>query len=205
MLSSEEERSAVASAAATANAASDKGINKADGTMDVDTAPVYAIPTTAVDYLLVSPREVESWLLSLAIRILWRSSRFEEAYALSEKALSILDAHLSECGTATTSIVSTVTVGGGIDGKRAILAGPGGLHPLLARLLRYRNLTIESLPNAFRKSAISAELRPELANRHTLACLRRDGDVSSTVLNLMLRDLLNADQGELEVKCSWIN
>ncbi|KAL7464127.1 hypothetical protein ACHAXS_004461, partial [Conticribra weissflogii] len=29
-----------------------------------------------------------------------------------------------------------------------------------------------------------------------MACLRRDADVSSTVLNLMLRDLLNADQVE---------
>ena len=86
----------------------------------------------------------------------------------------ILDAHLKECGEE---------------------GGDGGLHPLLARLLRYRSLTIESFDGVEKKTALMAEKRGELAMRHRMACLRRDGDVSATVLNLMLRDLLNADQG----------
>jgi hypothetical protein len=40
-------------------------------------------------------------------------------------------------------------------------------------------------------------LRSELVTAHRLACLRRDVDTQSTVLNLLLRELLAADQGEL--------
>ena len=175
MLVSAEKRLAFGSAATT-TAAGD------NGGMEIDTAPAATMESS---YLRLAHREVESWLFSLAIRILWRAHRFEEAYALSEKGLAILDSHLAECDNIGIGSVNAVG-----DGNTS-----GGLHPLLARLLRYRSLTIESLPMS-QRSAIAAAKRSDLAHRHRMACLRRDSDVSCTVLNLMLRDLMHADQGE---------
>ena len=124
---------------------------------------------------------MESWLISLAVRLAWRSGDIEVAYDLATGGMGILDAHLAD----TTG--SSSADGGG--------AAVGGLHPLLARLLRYRSLVVESYPPGPR-SALVAHHRPDLASRHTRAVLRRDPDVSSTVLNAMLRDLLAGDQIE---------
>ncbi|KAL7552077.1 hypothetical protein ACHAWF_015293 [Thalassiosira exigua] len=126
-------------------------------------------------YLAKAGREVEAWLLSLAARIHWRAGNAQSAHDWSQKGLNVLDAHLSECSAS-----------GGDS---------GALYPLLARLLRYRSLALESLPAA-KRTALVASQRPELAGRHTTAVLRRDADVSATVINVMLRDLLDADQVE---------
>ena len=54
---------------------------------------------------------------------------------------------------------------------------------------------MESLPTNVRSELI-ANQRSELASRHTMAVLRKDSDVSATVLNIMLHDLLEGDQIE---------
>mmetsp|Transcript_23916 Transcript_23916/g.49515 ORF Transcript_23916/g.49515 Transcript_23916/m.49515 type:complete len:584 (-) Transcript_23916:226-1977(-) len=195
-LCSEEERRKAA-VVSPPNDAADGAKNAASGKDDVkmDVDPP-AAATSSENYLIASPREAESWLLSLAVRIQWRASLFVEAYQLSEKALMVLDAHLKECQIDNST---TVMVGGASTtekGFAGLLAGPGGLYPLQARLLRYRSLTMESLTDVAQKTGLIAEKRVELATRHRMACLRRDADVSSTVMNLMLRDLLNADQVE---------
>jgi len=151
-----------------------------DAAADETTAEV---PTAPPTYLVRSQREVESWLASLAVRVLWRSGSFSEAYDWSEKGLKIIDAHLAD-----------ISPTGGIGGT-GIGGGAGGLYPLLSRLLRYRSLTLESLPPAARSSLV-ASLRPDLAGRHTTAVLRRDADVMAVALNAMLRDLLEGDQVE---------
>lgn len=127
-------------------------------------------------YLVKSAREVESWLVTLATRIQWRAKNYEAAYEWSGKGLKILDAHLGEVTSSSSDSV-------------------GGLYPLLARLLRYRSLTLESLPENTRSAHVATQ-RSELAGRHTTSVLRRDADVSATVLNIMLRDLLAGDQVE---------
>jgi len=131
------------------------------------------------NHLKLTCREVESWLLTLAVRIYWRAGQFQQAYELITKALQILDAHLAD---------STA----------------GGLYPLLARMLRYRSLIMESLllPSTEDQSSSNTyaklcnETRTELATRHTHAVLRRDADVSATILNLHLRELLLSDRVE---------
>lgn len=135
----------------------------------------------ASHYLSKSAREVESWLISLTIRVLWRSSNINAAYDWTIKGLSILDAHLSDVERESTN-----NTGGG---------GMGGLYPLLARLLRYRSLVLDTLPPS-QRSALVASHRPELANRYTTSVLRQDVDVSATVINITLRDLLIGDQIE---------
>mmetsp|Transcript_13878 Transcript_13878/g.29743 ORF Transcript_13878/g.29743 Transcript_13878/m.29743 type:complete len:591 (+) Transcript_13878:51-1823(+) len=156
--------------------------NKADDEKDKEAMEEDEVKDEAtpppITYLVKSAREVESWLVTLAIRIQWRAKNHQVAYEWTGKGLNIMDAHLGECSSATAG-----------DG------GVGGLYPLLARLLRYRSLALESLPVAAR-SALVASHRPELAGRHTTAVLRRDADVSAVVLNIMLRDLLEGDQVE---------
>eukprot|EP00986_Skeletonema_menzelii_P009518 scaffold4349_cov150-Skeletonema_menzelii.AAC.4 len=133
------------------------------------------------DYLTLTCREVESWLITLAVRIYWRAGQFQEAYELITKGLQILDAHLVESDNTTA-------------------AGAGGLYPLLARMLRYRSLIMESLIEKNEPTSNYAKLcnetRIELASRHTHAVLRRDADVSATILNLHLRELLLSDRVE---------
>lgn len=135
---------------------------------------------TTPDYLKLTCREVESWLLTLAVRIYWRASQFQQAYELITKGLQILDAHLAEETEPTTT---------------------GGLYPLLARMLRYRSLIMESLlllqtQDQSTYSKLCNDTRTELATRHTHAVLRRDADVSATILNLHLRELLLSDRVE---------
>ena len=154
---------------------------------DKDEAAAVTETETPPLYLEKSQREIESWLITLAIRIQWRaasSSSSESstlaAYELSEKGLKILDAHLADCGDVTFNVPGSSV---------------GGLYPLLARLLRYRSLTLEVLSPS-QRSALVAHHRTELASRHTMAVLRKDTDVTATVLNIMLHDLLAGDQIE---------
>lgn len=155
------------------------------GEMDVD------IPTRS--YLVKTPREIEAYLLSLAIRSLWRSNRYVEAYQLSNKALLIVDAHMKEC----EGVISAASGGQG---------GVGGMYPLRARLVRYRSLVLESLlASAGSGSGEVSEVsgvREDLATRYRMAVLAKDGDGLCTVLNLMLRDLLRGNQGKFIMSCS---
>lgn len=65
--------------------------------------------------------EVETWLLSLAVRILWKQSNHTQAYALVTQGISTLVVYLEH-------------------------KTKNSLFPLLARLYRYRSLVAESLP-----------------------------------------------------------
>ena len=120
-------------------------------------------------YLVESPRECEGYLLSLAIRTLYHSQKYTEAYELSNKTLLILDAHLKEC-------------------EHKIAGNVGGLYPLRSRVIRYRSLVGEKL---------GVSVREDLAGRYRSAVLAKDSDGICTVLNLMLRDLLEGDQGKI--------
>lgn len=123
-----------------------------------------------------SEREVESWLISLAVRLLWKEEKFSEAFELSQKGVSILSGHIKGARVVT--------------GMGASVAS---LFPLLARMYRFRSLVADSLSS---DPTIALTLREDMVNAHGMACLRRDVDTQATLLNLMLHDLLNASQVE---------
>lgn len=134
--------------------------------------------TKAPEYIsMASRREVESWLLSLQVRILWKENKFTEAMALVEQGIAIL---LEQVTIAAKKVTSTA--------GRSV----SSLFPLLARLYRYRSLVADSMKDP----SITLGLRQVMAKAHNMACLRRDVDSQSTLLNLMLRDLLLHSQGE---------
>jgi hypothetical protein len=124
-----------------------------------------------------SEREVESWLISLAVRLLWKDGKYQEAFALSQNGINILISHLDEASLRITSASSAST---------------SSLFPLLARMFRLRSLAAESLEDP----AINANLRVDMAKAHNMATLRRDVDSQATLLNCMLRDLLRNKQGK---------
>lgn len=125
---------------------------------------------TVSPYLSTAFREVESWLLTLAVRLLWRKKEFEKAMELANKGIEIL----------STYIESSLSVTMGRD--------PAALFPLLARMHRYRALVAEIMPGV--------SIRDSMVNAHSVACLRRDVDSQATLLNLILRDLLCCNQVE---------
>jgi hypothetical protein len=128
------------------------------------------------DYLsLASSREVESWLLTLQVRILWKEEKFVDAMALVEKGIAILLKHLDSASKKITSVVGVSIT---------------SLFPLLARLYRYRSLVADAVkdPNN------TLYLRGDMSKAHNMACLSRDVDSQATLLNLMLRDLLQHSQ-----------
>jgi hypothetical protein len=124
-----------------------------------------------------SEREVESWLISLAVRLLWKDGKYQEAFALSQNGINILISHLDEASLRITSASSAST---------------SSLFPLLARMFRLRSLAAESLADP----AINANLRVDMAKAHNMATLRRDVDSQATLLNCMLRDLLQNKRGK---------
>lgn len=126
---------------------------------------------------MASSREVESWLLSLQVRLLWKEEKFSDAMALVEKGIAMLLNHLNVASQKMTSAV-----------------GVSSLFPLLARLYRYRSLVADAVkdPNT------TLHLRGEMSKAHNMACLRRDFDSQATLLNLMLRDLLQHSQSECD-------
>lgn len=125
--------------------------------------------TTFLSY--ASTREVESWLVSLSARVLFREKKYDEAYQMVEEGIAGLLKHLddSKRSSAPSSTSSS-----------------SSLYPLLARMYRYRSLVAESLNDETK----TVQIRENLAEAHVLATLRRDVDTQATVLNLMLRDLL---------------
>jgi len=120
-----------------------------------------------------SCREVEGWLLSLAVRLLYQEKDFEKASSYCEAALVIVQKRLDEA--------SAATVGGSAS----------SLYPILARLYRYQALVAEHST-----TSTTTACRSRWMDAHRMACLRRDTDTSATLLNLLLRDLLHADQVE---------
>lgn len=142
--------------------------------MEVDSAPARESPgflSTA------SMREVESWLISLTVRILWKEKKFAEAFALVQKGIDILLSHIETASTNLTSLSGVST---------------SSLFPPLARMYRYRSLVAEAMGDV----ATTTSLREDLVKAHNLACLRRDVDSQATLLNLMLRDLLIHSQSK---------
>jgi len=131
------------------------------------------------DYLsAASRREVESWLLSLQVRLLWKGGKLVEAMELVEQGIAILLEHVTIAAKKVTSTLGSGSV--------------SSLFPLLARLYRYRSL----IADAMKDPSTTIRLRTVLAKAHNMACLRRDVDSQATLLNLMLRDLLEHSQVE---------
>jgi hypothetical protein len=133
--------------------------------------------TAAVYLTSASEREVESWLISLAVRLLWKDGKYPEAFKLSQDGIDIIMSHLDQASLRITSVSS---------------ASSSSLFPLLARMYRLRSLAAESQGDA----AIAAHLRVDMAKAHNMATLRRDVDSQATLLNCMLRDLLRNKQGK---------
>jgi hypothetical protein len=124
-----------------------------------------------------SSREVESWLMSLSIRLLWKENKHTDTFDLVQRGITILLDHLNVASTKLTSISGAST---------------GSLFPLLARMYRYRSLVAEGLKD----TEIDASLRQDMVKAHNMACLRRDVDSQATLLNIMLADLLNHSQSK---------
>jgi hypothetical protein len=145
-----------------------------DGAMDVDSSE-----SKKLGFLTIaSSREVESWLISLSVRLLWKEKKLTEAFDLVQKGIAILLEHLNVASTNLTSLSGVST---------------SSVFPTLARMYRYRSLVVEAMKN----DGITASLRQDMVKAHNLACLRRDVDSQATLLNLMLRDLLLHSQSKL--------
>lgn len=127
-----------------------------------------------------SSREVESWLISLAVRLLWREKKFSEALDLAQKGISVITAHLEEASRKITSVSA---------------ASAASLFPLLARMYRLRSLVAESLDDP----SVNASLRVDMTKAYNVASLRRDVDTQATLLNCLLRDLLRDSQGKRSI------
>lgn len=123
-----------------------------------------------------SAREVESWLISLALRLLWKQGKFTEAFDVAEKGIAIILSHLEEASLRITS---------------SAVGSASSLFPLLARIFRLRSLVAESINSP----SIDMKMRADMAKSHSMATLRRDVDSQATLLNCMLRDLLRHSQG----------
>jgi 26S proteasome regulatory subunit N3 len=134
-------------------------------------------PTDEGYLTVASCREVESWFISLSIRLLRKEGEFSDAFALVQKGILILLEHLN---VASTNPVSSSGV------------SSSSLFPLLARMYRYRSLVTDVLKD----QAINATLRQDMAKAHNMACLRRDVDCQATLLNLMLQDLIVHSQSK---------
>jgi hypothetical protein len=131
-----------------------------------------------------SIREIESWLISLAVRLLWKEGRFAESFDLCQQGISIVMAHLEHASLNITS---------------ASAGSASSLFPLLARFYRLRSLVSESMTEET-KSILG--LQSEMARAHNMASVRRDVDSQATLLNCMLRDLLYHSQGRLSIVCN---
>lgn len=132
-----------------------------------------------VKYLVASAREVEAYLFSLAVRIFWSQNNMNQAMDLSVKAIQIVSLYIEESEASPHGNTGT--------------GSATGLFPVLARLYRYQGLVAESVGGM---TLMQGPRREQLVHAHRMAVMRRDVDTQATLLNLMLRELLNADQGE---------
>jgi hypothetical protein len=147
-----------------------------DVTMETADAPTESSAVEEEKYLQVSSKEAECFLLSLAVRLLWRSNRAVEALELSQKAIRITLMHMEEASKNTYGVGTAY-----------------GLYPLLARLYRYQSLVAEHCAPGFH---LQQQERAGLVQAHRMAVIRKDVDTQAVLLNILLRDLLNANQGE---------
>lgn len=119
-------------------------------------------------HLIASQCEVETWLISVAVQILFKQSNHTEAAELAEMGVKIVEIHLDE---------TNVSMSGSSPAS--------GMYPILARLYRLARLCLRTL--------MTEDLRVEIVHAHRIACLRRDVDTQATLLNIMLRDFLIAN------------
>lgn len=123
--------------------------------------------TTEQKYVSSNARHVvETWLLSLVVRLHWQAQQYQQAFDLSQKGIDLILTYLEQPQTKSSP----------------------SLFPILARLFRWRSLCSESMPGAI-------DLTADMALQHNLATLRRDVDTQATLLNGMLRELLKQSQG----------
>lgn len=136
------------------------------------------IETDKAQFLDSAALQVQVWLMSIKVRLLWREKNFDEALELCQQGILLIMQSLEQAS-------STVY-------KSASLSS---LFPLSARLWRWLSLVTESFPAnvAAEKTAL---LRFDMAKAHNMALLRRDMDTAATLLNCMLRDLLLHSQVE---------
>lgn len=127
-------------------------------------------------YVKKCTREIESYLLSLAVRLLWRQNDAVKALDLATKAIQITTVHMEEASKNTYGVGSA-----------------NGMFPLLARLYRLQSLVAESCHPGF---GLEMGQRQHLLSEHRMAVIRRDVDTQATLLNIMLRDLLRCNQVE---------
>lgn len=126
----------------------------------------------AKSFLTVAARPFEAWLVSLAVRLLYKAGDYEKAYTICQQGIDVVSAQFED-----SRIVSSIV---------------SAFYPLLARLIRWRSLVVEHMP-----LKVTAALRPQLAQAYNLASLRRDADTQATLLNCMLRDLLHSSQSKI--------
>ena len=141
-------------------------------------ATTTATTSSASQYLsIASEREVEAWLTSLAVRLLWRAKKYAEAFQLCKTGVDVATKHI---GIAASNVAKA--------------SGPSmsSMFPLLARLYRLQSLVAESLADP----VATAQLRQDFVKAHGTAVIRRDVDTQATLLNLLLRDLVNASESE---------
>jgi len=120
----------------------------------------------ATPHPLVVPA-LEAWVASLAVNsLLFAASDPSAAFDLSGKCLACVGASASQTNSTFT---------------------PPVLSPLIARLYRYRSLCADRAGDEAKRT-----VRSELVAAHRLACLSRASDVQATLLNLILRDLLDS-------------
>ena len=130
---------------------------------------------------IASSREVECWLISLSVRLMWKDGKLTEALDLAQKGIALVLEHLHVAST-------KLTVKSGVSSS--------SLFPCLARMYRYRSLVAGSIGDP----ALDAGLRRDMVKAHNQACLRRDVDSQATLLNLMLHDLLTNSQSKWDSK-----
>jgi hypothetical protein len=129
-------------------------------------------PGNETTFLKNVAREVEAWLICLAVRVLWKEKKFGESLELAQKGVDL--------------------VSGYIEGTTGSLGSVSSLFPLLARLIRWRSLVAETLNSP----QIDTQLRPALSKAHNLATVRRDAETQAVCLNCMLRDLIRYSQSK---------
>lgn len=123
-------------------------------------------------FLTVAARPFEAWLMSLAARCFYKAGDYAKACAIAQEGIE--------------------KVMGQFEDSRIVSSVVSAFYPLLARLIRWRSLIVERMP-----ATATATLRPQLAQAYNMASLRRDADSQATLLNCMLRDLLQCSQSKL--------
>jgi hypothetical protein len=116
---------------------------------------------------IAASRETECWLISLAVRILWKEKKVQQALELTQKGIEVVLAHME-------------------------LVASSSLFPLLARLYRWLAMIVEESNDV----NLQTTLRLEMTRAHSRATLRRDMDTQATLLNCLLRDLIQNSQSK---------